>query len=71
MELPNISEEVIKKILLGLDTSKAAGMDEIPAKFLKDGTEVLALILRNTIRGVECKIAKLKPIFKEGERTDP
>ena len=78
-EFLNISEEVIKKILLSLDTSKAADMDEILAKFLRVGSEVLALPLRNIINlsiklstfPEECKIAKLKPIFKKGARTDP
>ena len=54
-------------------------MDQIPAKFLRDGAEVLALPLRNIINlsiklstfPEECKIAKLKPIFKKGARTDP
>ena len=44
-----MSEEVIKKILLSLDSSKAAEMDQIPAKFLRDRAEVLALPLRNII----------------------
>ena len=48
-EFPNVSEEGIKKILLSIDTSKAAGMDQIPAKFLRDSAEVLALPLRNII----------------------
>ena len=54
-------------------------MDKIPAKFLEDGDEVLALPLRNIINvsiklstfPEECKIAKLKPIFKKGTWTDP
>ena len=54
-------------------------MDQIPAKLLRDGAEVLALSLRNIINlsiklstfPEECKIAKLKPIFKKGARTDP
>ena len=78
-EFLNISEEVIKKILLRLDTSKAAEMDEILAKFLRVGPEVLALPFRNIINlsiklstfPEECKIAKVKPIFKKGARTDP
>ena len=43
-EFSNVSEEDVKKILLNLDTSKATGMDQIPAKFLRDGAEVLALL---------------------------
>ena len=66
---------VIKKILLSLDTSKAAGMDQILAKFLKDGAEVLDLPLRNIIKlstfPKESKIAKIEPIIKKGTRTDP
>ena len=72
-ELSNVSEEVIKKVLLSLDASKATAMDQIPAKFLREGAEVLALPLRNIINlsiklstfPDECKIAKLKPLFKK------
>ena len=78
-ELSNVSEEVIRKILLSLDTSKAAGMDQIPAKFLRDGAEILAFPLRNIINlsiklsifPEECKIAKSSPLLKKGARTDP
>ena len=77
-EFSNVSEENVKKILISLDTSKAAGMDQIPAKFLRDGAEVLTLPLENIINlsiklstfPEECKIAKVKPIFKKGARTD-
>ena len=72
-EFPNVSEEGIKKILLSIDTSKAAGMDQIPAKFLRDSAEVLALPLRNIINlsikestyPEEYTIAKLQPILKK------
>ena len=65
-------------ILLRLDTSKAAGMDQIPAKSLRDGAKVLPLPLRKIINlsiklspfPEECKIAKLQPIFKKGARAD-
>ena len=54
-------------------------MDQIPAKFLRNGAEVLALPLRNLINlsvklsnfPEECKVAKLKPKLKKGARTDP
>ena len=78
-EFSNVCEEDVKKILISLDTSTTAGMNQIPAKFLRDGAEVLALPLGNIINlsiklstfPEECKIAKLKPIFKKGARTDP
>ena len=69
----------ILKILLSLDSSKAAGIHQIQAKFLRDGAEVLTVPLRNIINlsiklstfPEECKIANLKPIFKKGARLDP
>ena len=78
-ELSNVSEEDVKKNFLSLDTSKVAGMAQIAAKLLRDKAEVLALPLGNIINlsiklstfPEECKIAKLKPIFKKGARTDP
>ena len=39
-KLSNVFKEVIQKILLSLDISKADGMDQISAKFLKDSAEV-------------------------------
>ena len=48
-EFSNISEEDVKKIVLSLDTSEAAGIDQIPAKFLRYGAEILALPLGNII----------------------
>ena len=77
-EFSNVSEDV-KKMLLSLDTNKATGMDTIPAKFLRDGAEVLAISLGNIINlsiklstfPEDCKIAKLKPILKIGAMIDP
>ena len=78
-ELCNATLETIKKILACLDSSKAPGLDEISSKFLKDGAEVLALPLCNLVNlsikqslfPDQCKIAKLKPLFKKGSKSDP
>ena len=74
-KLSKASEEVIKIILLSFNIGKAAGMDRIPTKFLREGVEVLALPLRNIINSSikllrQCKIATLKLIFKKGARAD-
>ena len=61
-----------------LDSSKAPGLDETSSKCLKDGAEVLALPLCNFVnlsikRSIfpdQCKIAKLKPLFKKGSNSD-
>ena len=73
-ELSNLSEEDIKKSCLTLITVKPLEK----TKFLKDGAEVLTLSLRNIYKKLlinlltfyeECKIAKLKSVFKGGTRT--
>ena len=59
-------------------SSKAAGVDKL-SRFLKDGNDILtkpvsALCNLSISRGVfpsACKVAKLKPIFKKGKKTDP
>ena len=35
-------KDYVLKILRDIDTSKAAGIDRLPGKFLKDGADVLA-----------------------------
>ena len=78
-EFSNVSEEGTKKILFNLDICKATGINQYPAKFLRDGVKVLAVLLRNTVNLSmklstflgECKIDKLKPIFKGCTRGDP
>ena len=62
----------------GIDTSKAAGVNWLPGRFLKDGTDVLAkpvtdicnfsISLNEFPRAF--KAAKVKPIFKKGRKTN-
>ena len=65
-------KRLLKKILISINTSKAAGMDQIPAKCLRDEADLLALPLRNinlllklSTFPEDCKIAKLRLIFKK------
>ena len=77
--LNNISEEKVLKIMTNIESSKAAGVDRLPGKFLKDGTnisvkQISSLFNLSISQGVfqnACKVAKLKPIFKKGNKTDP
>ena len=68
-----------KKILSnfnGLNPSKAAGIDNLSGKFLKDGTHVLArpisqlcnLSLKLNSFPKSCKITRVKPLFKKALR---
>ena len=69
-----MSEETVLKILKDLDDNKAVGLDNLSGKFLEDGATVLAkrisqicnLSLKYSIFPSECKIVKLKPLFKKG-----
>ena len=72
-------EEKVYKLLKNLDIDKAAGLDNLSARFLKDGSEVLAkpitqicnLSIKYSIFPTDCQIAKLKPLFKKGSTTLP
>ena len=63
----------------GLNPSKAAGIDNLSGKFLKDGADILArpisqlcnLSIKLNLFPRSCKIAKVKPLFKKGSKTDP
>ena len=60
-----------------MNIDKAAGIDNISGKFLKDSANVLAkpiseicnLSIKNSVFPTDCHIAKLKPLFKKGSTT--
>ena len=74
-----VSEENVLEFLQDIDPSKSAGIDNIAGKFIKDRATVLAkpitqlcnLSIETSKFPSSCKIAKLKPIFKKGSKTDP
>ena len=78
-QLLETSPEKILSILKGLNPSKAAGIDNLSGKFLKDGAHVLArpmsqlcnLSIKLNSFPRSCKITKVKPLFKKGSKTDP
>ena len=75
----NATLNTIKRILACLDASKAAGLDRISSKFLKDAAEVLVLplcglvnlFIKRPLFSDPCKIAKLKFLFKKGSKSYP
>ena len=66
------------KILRDINTSKAAGIDRLPGRFLKDGANVLAKPVTDICNlsislnkfPSAFKLAKVKPIFKKGRKTN-
>ncbi|MFM1566744.1 MAG: RNA-directed DNA polymerase, partial [SAR86 cluster bacterium] len=71
-------ETNIFNLLKGINPTKAAGLDNIAGKFLKEGASVLAtpvtqicnLSISLSAFPDKCKHAKLKPLFKKGATTE-
>ena len=66
------------KEILSLNDKKAIGHHKIPASFLKIGRHVIApyfnvflqFIFNNRIYPNNCKIARVVPVYKNGDRTE-
>ena len=79
LDFSETSPEKILNILKDLNPSKAAGIDNLSGKFLEDGADILArpisqlcnLSIKLGSFPRRCKIAKVKPLFKKGSKTDP
>jgi len=73
------TELIVLRLLQDIETSKSAGIDNINGKFLKDGAFYLAnpitKLFNLSIKLREfpelCKIAKLKPLYKKGNKLKP
>ena len=69
----------IEKILRSTNIRKAAGIDDLSGRFLKDGSRVLSkpmselcnLSIKLGSFPDSCKIAKLEALFKKGSKTNP
>ena len=72
-------QETVFKSQKDLDENKAAGLDNVSGKFLTDGATVLCkpvsqickLPINYSILPSDCKIAKLKPLFKKCAKISP
>ena len=78
-KLDSITEGCLFNILKNAEVTKALGIDQISGKFLKDGAQILAKPISELCNlsmalgsfPDACKIAKVKPLFKKGSKTDP
>ena len=78
-KLDATTEGYLFNILKNVEATKAAGIDQISGKFFKDGARILAKPISElcnfsmTLGSFPdaCKIAKVKPLFKKGLKTDP
>ena len=76
---PSTSEDEVLKLLKDTNPEKAAGIDNLSGRVLKDDAVVLALPTISTLCNLsmrrskfplDCKIVKLKPLYKKGSKTD-
>lgn len=78
LELTHVSEDFIYKELCSLNSFKSTGIDNIPARFVKDGASALAkpitylvnLSITSGIVPEELKQARVKPLFKKNDRSE-
>ena len=79
LEFSETFPEKILNLLKVLNPSKAADIDNLSDKFLKDGTDILAgpisqlsnLSFKLNSLPRSCKIAKVKLLFEKAWKTDP
>ena len=70
---------IVLKLLEKLNPNKSVGIDNLGGRFLRDGAKVLAksitelfnLSIEKSTFPDECKIAKLKPLYKKGSKLEP
>ena len=75
----NVTEDHVLQLLKDMNVDKAAGIDNLSGKFLKDGANILAkpiselcnLSIKYSLFPTDFQIAKLKPLFKKGSTTLP
>ena len=79
LNFQTVQPNIISNLLKSCNVNKAAGIDNVSGRFLKDGADVLGIpitqICNLSIRlshfPKDCKVAKLKPLYKKGTKTDP
>jgi hypothetical protein len=77
IQLPTI--ETVEKLLNGINDKKAVGPDNIPNRLLKISSHIISPSLTSIFHSsittgifpTEWKQARVTPIFKKGEKTDP
>ena len=75
----SVTENNVLDILKKTNPMKAAGIDQLGGKFLKDGASIIAspiaqlcnLSISLSAFPDKCKVAKLKPLYKKGSPTEP
>ena len=73
----NVTKDFVPKSLKDMNIDKAAVIDNLSGKFLKDGANILAkpiskmcnLSIKYSVFPTGCQVAKLKPLYQKGSIT--
>ena len=79
LNFQTVQPNTISNLLKSCNVNKAAGIDNVSGRFLRDGADVLGIpitqICNLSIKlshfPKDCKVAQLKPFYKKGTKTDP
>ena len=73
LNFQTVQSNTISTLLKACNVNKAVGIDDVSGRFLKDGADLLAVpitqICNSSIKlphfPKDCKLAKLKPLYKK------
>ena len=79
LSFQTIQTRYISDLLKNYDTNKAAEIDDLSGRFLKDSADILTIPITQLCNlsinfshfPKDCKVAKLKLLYKKGTKTDP
>ena len=79
LNFQTVQPNIISNLLKSCNVNKAAGKDKVSRRILKDGADVLGILITQICNlsiklshsPKDCKVAKLKPLYKKGTKTDP
>ena len=79
LNFQTVKSNTTSNLLKACTVNKAAGIDNVSGRFLKDGADMLDIpIIQICNLSVklshfpkDCKLAKLKPLYKADTKTDP
>ena len=77
-KLKHVNVEQVTAILSGMNSNKATGLDNLPARFIKDGASVIAGPMTHIINlslgvgrvPVDMKLARVVPLHKKNSKTE-
>ena len=79
LNFQTVQPNTISNLLKSCNVNKTAGIDNVSGRLFKYGADVLGipitqicnLSIKLSYFPKDCKVAKLKPLYKKGTKTDP